>query len=171
MVSANATKKKGGTLASLCTLIGNLAIVVVLVVAVLAFVPSFIGYEYYDILTGSMEPEIPVGSLAVVKNTDVSQISEGDVIAFHSVRDGSVITHRVMQIDESHQELITRGDANPEDDMEPIPFGNLIGKVQFHIAGIGPLASWLLTLSGKVCLLILLLAGALLSHLGGVLRK
>ena len=165
------SRKKGSLLGSLCGLIGTVVIIGVLVVAALAFVPHFLGYELYDVLTGSMEPEIPAGSLVVVKKTDVSELSPGDVIAFHRTQDGIVVTHRLQEIDEEQKVLITKGDANEQEDMAPTPYLNLIGKVKWHIAGIGDFASWLFTMPGKICLFAMLIAGLILSHIASMLKE
>ena len=117
---------------------------IILAVAVLAAVfmtkngeaPSFAGYSLFTVMTGSMEPELPVGSLVIVKNCDPSEISEGDIISFYS-RDpsitGSVNTHRVIETEQidGHYGFVTKGDANAMPDNEMTYDQDVIGKAVF----------------------------------------
>lgn len=94
-------------------------LVVALVVGVLALavvVPRLAGATPYTILTGSMSPGMPPGTLVVVRPVDPGDISTGTVITYQ-VRSGDpdVVTHRVvsqgMRPDGSTV-FRTRGDAN-----------------------------------------------------------
>jgi signal peptidase I len=92
------------------------------------------GYMPSTVETGSMEPNVPQGSLCFM-DTDVSfaDISEGDVIAY---RDPSmVIVHRVRRKMDS--ELIMRGDANPVDDPAPVKPEQVLGRITFHVPLLG----------------------------------
>ncbi|MCQ2770493.1 MAG: signal peptidase I [Clostridia bacterium] len=67
------------------------------------------------VLTPSMETEIPAKSYILVEKIDPSDIKVGDVIVFHSddpALDGSLNTHRVIEISEDGKEFITKGDNN-----------------------------------------------------------
>ena len=44
--------------------------------------PSFLGYKFFVVLTGSMSPTFDVGDLVVVKETEPEAISVGDVITY-----------------------------------------------------------------------------------------
>jgi signal peptidase len=48
------------------------------------------------------------------------------VIAFYKGR--AVVTHRVVENRKVSGEFITKGDANAEKDMEPVPYSALIGR-------------------------------------------
>lgn len=97
------------------------------------------GYQFYNILTGSMEPTIPTGSVVVVKQVDPEEIQVNDVITFGSVAGNNLTTHRVIEIYNTSDEVLfqTKGDAN--DVKDPIRVGEkyLIGKVIFHIQYLG----------------------------------
>ena len=87
---------KGGKLIpALCNIAGTLILLSVIASCLPVTVPRFMGYEIYNVVSGSMEPEIPVGSILYVKRAEPEEIIPGDVIAFR--RDGSVITHRVEE--------------------------------------------------------------------------
>ena len=83
------------------------------------------GYSFFIVKTGSMEPNINMGELIIVKEN--KEYNLGDVITYY---DGNVfITHRV--IDKSENVYLTKGDMNNEYD-EKVNYGNIIGKVIFH---------------------------------------
>lgn len=95
------------------------------------------GYSLFRVVTGSMEPTIPVGSLLVCQQTDIGSIAEGDVVCFQSVdtgRFGKVITHRVADVIEQNGEtaLVTKGDANPVTDGTVVTARNLLGRVVWY---------------------------------------
>lgn len=93
--SAYRSGHKGGKfLPALCSVSGTLILVSVIAVCIPITVPKLMGYEIYDIVSGSMEPEIPIGSVIYVKAAAPEDIQEGEVIAFRrgypqeSVMDG-----------------------------------------------------------------------------------
>lgn len=58
-------------------------ITTILVIAVAVFVillagVRLVGLKPYAVLSGSMEPEYPVGSLLYVKNVDINKLKVGD---------------------------------------------------------------------------------------------
>ena len=59
--------------------------------------PAFFGYKTYVIVSGSMEPEIYVGDIAIVKTLkEYEKINKDDIISF---RQGQmVVTHRVIEV-------------------------------------------------------------------------
>jgi signal peptidase len=80
------------------------------------------GYTYFQILTGSMENEINIDDVVIVKLGN--KVKKGDIISYNS---GDVIvTHRIVEIND--EEIITKGDANNAND-EPIKKNEVIGKV------------------------------------------
>lgn len=51
----------------------------------------------FTVVSGSMEPAIPTGSLVYIKGIPPEDVAEEEVIAFYGARDGaSIITHRVV---------------------------------------------------------------------------
>ena len=91
-----------------------LAIAAVLAVAVL--VPRLAGATPYAVLTGSMQPDYPPGTLVVAEPVPFDEIVIGDVITYQlQSGEPEVVTHRVIgrttQPDGSSR-LITQGDAD-----------------------------------------------------------
>lgn len=109
----------------------------------------FFGFKPYAVVSGSMEPGLPVGSLILSKVTEPETIKEGDIITFR-ISDGSAnrATHRVVRVEESS--FITKGDNNKDIDTNPISFKDLIGKVVFSLPLLGFLYYFLSTLAGKI---------------------
>ncbi|MCD8095945.1 MAG: S26 family signal peptidase [Ruminococcus sp.] len=57
---------------------------------------SIFGYRYYTVLTPSMEPELSVGDLVIVRVCDADEIEVDDVITFNPSSDyDTYLTHRV----------------------------------------------------------------------------
>ena len=96
-----------------------------------------LGYECYNVISPSMEPEYGVGDLLYVKDVDPTTIKEGDVITFIVNEDLVVGTHRVVRVDAENQRFYTKGDANDIEDQNPVHFNNVIGVPQFSIPKLG----------------------------------
>ena len=96
---------------------GLLALVLLLGILVVAL-PMLTKSTPYTVLTSSMTPSYPAGTLVIVKPTDPQQIHIGDVITYQvKSNEPAVITHRVIQIVEpakagDTEKFITKGDAN-----------------------------------------------------------
>lgn len=86
------------------------------------------GYTARIVISGSMEPTIPVYTVNIVKKCDISDVSEGDIILYKYKSD---IIHRVIKVDNTGTEiaLITQGDANESPDIININSNMFIGKV------------------------------------------
>lgn len=154
---------------ALCNLFGTLILLLVIALCGPMTVPRLFGYEIYHVVSGSMEPEIPVGSLIYVEGADPEKISEGEVIAFRS--GSTVVVHRVMQNKVVEGEFVTKGDANAAEDRNTIPYAQLNGRVIYHFPWAGQLLSLYASPVGKVYLVLFAACGAMLNMLAGRLRK
>ena len=127
----NRSTAKGGNLVpALCSLAGTLILLSVIASCLPVTVPRLMGYEIYNVVSGSMEPEIPIGSILYVEKIPPEEIREDDVIAFWS--NDSVIAHRVVKNKIVEGTFTTKGDANAEEDMNDVEYGALIGRVSSH---------------------------------------
>ena len=96
---------------------GNLGVALVL----LAFLGLAVGpqtglYRTTTMLTGSMRPAYPPGSVLLLTREPVSALAPGHVVTFHApTEDRRVVTHRLVSIDRSGERpvMVTKGDANP----------------------------------------------------------
>ena len=102
----------------------SFVVVVAGVLTVTVAVPRFAGATPYTVLTSSMVPEMPAGTLVVVKPVDPEQLGVGAVITYQlESGQADVVTHRVVAVENTisgEQTLITQGDANNVADPEPV---------------------------------------------------
>src|SRR5690348_1134464 len=72
---------------------------VVLVLALVVVIPRVGGGTAYTVLTGSMRPTMPPGTLVVVRPVKPEQIAVGDVVTYQiESGDPTVATHRVVAV-------------------------------------------------------------------------
>ena len=118
-------------------LAGVIAVAATLVVAVAAM-PSVTPLRTQLIVSGSMDPTIPVGALVVTAPLE-EQAAVGDIITFaNPFRDGTVV-HRVVAIEVGAEasHYVTKGDANDTTDGWRIPVTGATGKVVAVIPYVG----------------------------------
>lgn len=109
-----------------------LAVLFVLVLSVYAV--GLFGINKYLVVSGSMEPNISTGSVAVVdENVPFDDVEIGDVIVFR-YKDMNII-HRVIDetMIDGERHLKTKGDANECDDGYLTATDNYLGTTLFHI--------------------------------------
>ncbi len=180
--NGNEPDKKTGKLPLLgkfLAFVGGLVMAVVILLSLVLAAPRLAGMRSYVVISGSMEPSIPVGSIVYSKLADPETLEKGDVIVFYSSdattgggAEGVIpITHRVVENDPASGEIITKGDANADNDLSPVTYYNVEGKVIFHIPRLGYLAAPLSTVMGKVAAALILLAGYFLIEAGNSLRS
>lgn len=144
-------KMRRSPVAAVCSALGTLLLIGLIAVCIPLTVPKWMGYEQYTVVSGSMEPEIPVGSLVYIKTNAPEEVQAGDVIAFYGARDSAaIITHRVVENHVVMGEIITKGDANQTNDMNPVDYDNYIGKVEKSIPKLGAAAQMLTSWEGKI---------------------
>ena len=153
------SNRGGKFIPALCNLIGTVLILAVILILLPTTVPRLLGFEIYNVISGSMSPAIPQGSMILVRQMDWTEIRAGDVIAF--MRDGLVISHRVVAVQPEERSFTTKGDANEIEDLAPVPFKELVGKVERHYPVLGEVATQLATNRGKLYLGALAVSGLL----------
>lgn len=102
------------------------------------------GFSAFVVKTGSMQAEIPQGSLVITKQVDPKSLQVGDDITF-MVNQTATITHRIIGITEDfngtgQRAFETQGIMNKEPDKNLVPAVNVVGKVVFHSKVIGKMA-------------------------------
>ncbi len=162
--------KKGGMfIPALCNVIGTLILIGVIIITVPLALPRLLGYEVYYVESGSMEPTLPVGSVVYVGYIEPREAEIDDIVAFHY--DGTVVTHRVVQNHYFSEELITKGDANETQDINPVSYNQFIGRVKYHIPYIGPIMMVAASEIGKIYLMVLAFCGVMFNILAGRMRR
>lgn len=119
---------------------GVLAFVVLIGVLVIV-IPVVSGSTPMTVLTQSMEPTYPPGTLIIVKPIETEQIRIGDALTYQ-IESGkpAVVTHRVTSIQTSSSgdtTFITKGDNNAVADAKAVMPVQIKGTVWYSIPWIG----------------------------------
>jgi len=111
-----------------------------LVAALVIVVPAVSGATPMTILTGSMQPTYPPGTLIIVQPLAPEEIAIGDPITYQ-IESGKpeVVTHRVIAISTTSNGLTftTQGDNNAVADAKPVLPVQIRGKVWYSVPYIG----------------------------------
>lgn len=121
----------------------GIVIAALVVIAGLLLIPGMIGYQSFAVISGSMEPNYPVGSIVYTKAISFEELDVGDVISFASGT--TKVTHRIVDLDSETQMITTKGDANKVEDGEPVAYADVVGKVAFHVPLLGYLSVYIKT--------------------------
>lgn len=102
---------------------------------------SIFGFSTESVLTGSMQREIPRGSLVFIEHVDPNTIQVGDDVTYMYNITTSV-THKVVAIIEDYgrtgmRGFQTQGVENSDPDPDIVPANNVVGKVVWHVPTIG----------------------------------
>ena len=135
--------------------LGLLGLVILLGVAAIV-VPAVTGSTPMTVLTKSMEPTYPPGTLVIVKPVAAEDIRIGDAITYQ-IASGKpeVVTHRVVSIissSDGDRRFITQGDNNAVPDALAVRPVQIRGEVWYAIPWLGyvnsfvtpELRSWLI---------------------------
>jgi signal peptidase len=117
-------------------------------------------YTFRVVVSGSMTPTIPVGSVVATWPTGNYQV--GDVVTFHLADNGSDLptSHRIVKIEHQGSKTLytTKGDANNSADYRKKEKGDILGKVFFHVPYLGYVANFVkLHTWGTILVLIVLI--------------
>ena len=117
-------------------------VVTAVAAALLAVVlPRLAGATPYAVLTGSMRPAMPPGTLVVVRPVDPGDIRTGSVITFMPTEnDPAVVTHRVVGVgfDATGKPTFrTKGDANDAPDPAPVHGYQVVGERWYFVPYLG----------------------------------
>ena len=165
-------KNKKNPVAAICGTLGTLLLIIIVAACLPLTVPKVLGYQMYTVISGSMEPAIPTGSLVYIKGMEPKDVTDGDVIAFYGGHDSNaIITHRVVKNRVVMGEFITKGDANEKEDMNPIPYRNFLGRVELSIPVVGELAQMLTSMEGKIAAASMIGLSVILQLLAAVLDR
>lgn len=172
MSARDRRKKKNSLAGRMCSITGTGLIVAVIILCSLLVLPGVFGFYMYNVISGSMEPKIKVGSLIYIQETEPEVIKEKDIIAFYSsIEEGSIITHRVVKNSVVSGTFRTKGDANSGEDPTPVPYDNFIGKVVLTIPYLGKVMAIMTSFYGKVGAVCIILLGAVLNMISSRLKE
>lgn len=118
-------------------------VILVLLAALTAavLVPRLVGGTAFTVLTGSMTPTYPPGTLIVDRPVDPEDITIGSAVTFQ-IESGEpqVVTHRVIAVrpgPDGEPEFKTQGDANDSPDQGWRPAAAVRGEVWYAIPHLG----------------------------------
>lgn len=112
------------------------------------------GYNFYVVMSGSMEPSIHTGSVVAVH--EEIDYSIQDVITVQMKNDPSQsYTHRIVEkIKEDTTSFRTKGDANESQDPDIAQQDQVLGKVIFSIPVVGYIANFAKQPTGFILMII-----------------
>ena len=157
-------------LKKICNLISTLIIIVLAALALYLIVPRVLGMKTFAVLSGSMEPEISVGSVVVTKDIEPEKITAGQIITY-SLDGDTMVTHRVVKNDKIKKQLTMKGDANMVEDANPVSYDRVVGHAISKLPYAGYVVIYLKTPIGIACVCGLLFILILLTFLPHVLSK
>lgn len=107
----------------------------------IVLVPRLAGATPYAVLTGSMSPGLPAGSLVVVRPVAPEDVGVGAVITYQ-LESGkpTVVTHRVIAVETAingDRAFVTQGDANDVADPEPVLAVQVKGERWYSVPYLG----------------------------------
>ena len=137
----NENRRKGGVLRKLKIVDFILSIIISAFVISIGSHPlsapprNFFGFAFIPMLTEGMDPEVPRGSLIILREVDHHQLELGDVVTYLRA-DQTTVTHRIIDIKENYRGgrdhvFRMQGDNNVFPDPDIIHGPNIIGEVIF----------------------------------------
>ncbi len=116
---------------------------VVLVILAIWFTIGVFPVKPIAVASGSMEKELYVGDVVIVKKCNANDIVNGDIIQYQMK--GYTVIHRVIEKKQKNGEyyFTTKGDNNPSEDKESVKEDQVLGKVIFKVKYLGYPAIWL----------------------------
>ncbi len=123
----------------------TLVLIYVLFARVSGKTPTLFGHSMLRVSSESMEPELNIGDIIMVKRVDPSTLEKGDVITYHGTEGpvaGKLVTHQIVE--EPFEEngtyyFTTRGIKAGAIDDPQIDDTQVMGKVLYKIPVLGSL--------------------------------
>lgn len=160
--------------------VANWLVTLLAAVLLLAFIgwlmlPRLLNVQAVIVLTGSMEPALPVGSVAFVQKTGSQNLQVGDIVTFYrpDVPQKVLVTHRVAEVvdDDGGASFKTQGDANTEPDDFLVPSPNVVGKVSKVVPRMGYVTELVRGRNGFLALMAIPGALIIIGELGKIRRE
>ena len=157
--------------------LGNIALWVGACLGIVAgavWVGGQLGYiQPLIVISGSMEPGIDTGDLLIDRWVPTAELEVGDVVSLSSPVTDKIVTHRIVSITPTGDtwEVRMKGDANPEEDIEPYIVGDEVLQPALQVPGAGNVVSKLMDPAVALPILLALIALLGLSLLDEPERK
>lgn len=126
--------------------VANTVVALVVIIAILLVGVRIFGLQVFTVLSPSMTPKYPTGSVIYVREVSPKTLQTGDVITF-TMSGGISATHRIVEVipSEDNADLLyfrTKGDANKTVDPSLVSEKNIIGTPVFTIPLLGFVANF-----------------------------
>jgi signal peptidase I len=148
----------------LISVVQSILVVLLLVVAIMSFgtrVPflSRLGFNFFAVTSGSMEPTIPTGALVYTSKYSLDELKEGDVVTYRKTnpetKESALVTHRIKSVNKAEETqqvevdgkkterktttytFKTKGDANGSEDQYEVLSSEIVGLYKWHVPTIG----------------------------------
>lgn len=123
--------------------VAALAIAVLVPLCVVLGTAFLSGWKFQPIETGSMAPNYPSGSLAVVEPIDPTVVKPGMVVVFEDPQSrGRLVAHRIVKRLPGRSPVWeTKGDANVASDPLPVTAAAIRGRARWAVPGLGDVVS------------------------------
>ena len=112
--------------------------------AIICLIITFFSFGYLGITptviySGSMQPTLDVGDVALIVDVDPAELKEGEIIVYISYDNVTSTIHRIIEIykEGAQTYYLTKGDANTDADFKAITADRITGKMIFVIPKIG----------------------------------
>lgn len=131
------------------------------IVMVAVLIPRVAGATPYVVLTGSMRPAMPPGTMVVARPVDSDRLGIGDVITYQlKSGDPMVVTHRIVAVGDrnGHRIFQTRGDANEVPDQDWVRPVQIRGERWYAVPYLGYVTSAITREHRTVALVIIVTA-------------
>jgi len=134
--------------------------------------PGVLHYKPFVVLSGSMSPSIPTGSVVFAVPSDAAKLRVGDVIMFDPPGQNISVTHRIVDVkgDPHSPTFTTKGDANQSPDPWTVKYNGPAGKVVLSLPAVGYLYHALGSREGHLIFLIVPVVVLSLMYLAEIWR-
>jgi len=132
-------------------------------------------YQVRPVLSGSMEPGLPVGGIVIIERVPIADLQVRDVVVFHRPdRPDELVVHRIIALTQSANGPViqTQGDANTIPDPWTVSLrGTAAYRATFTLPVIGYAAVWAHGPTGRAALNVVGLLLVLGAVAGGLFRR
>lgn len=165
--AASGNKNTAASVKKVCGIALNVGLWLILAVSLLLMLFSvfatisggrrtLLGIGLYQIVSGSMQPEIMVGDVVVAKNAGIEDLKAGDNVVF--VYGDILVVHKVQEIHSGY--IVTKGVANTS--TERVAAADIVGKQAFVIPKLGYALDFLRSGFGFALIIALPLGGIII---------
>ena len=111
-------------------------IYILITLYVLICLPMLFNYKPLVVLSGSMEPTLPIGSVIYYHPVEEKDLKVGDIVTFKLKDNKTLVSHRITSIDNGI--IKTKGDANNSVDSLNLTYSSILGvDSNFYVPYVG----------------------------------